>query len=255
MAVPVRAAEPPHDLKALYELTPAPGEAIPFAEGKTPFGDAPGSARVRCARRSGTSELGDRRHAGTVVGAAFRHLPVRRSDADRTWLHGVAAGAGRDPPGLPAGARTGTGRERPACSAHRRARADRERSAALARLPAPLLADARAASRGAVSANRSRDHVVAAMAGRGLGARYGARRRYLRRRSRPAQPDLRGHRALAPPASRGHGLGPRSDNRLHRSHGPRAPAADRRDKRAARQTGGVQSRHKGVACDGRQDFR
>ena len=34
MAVPVRAADPPPDLKALYELAPAPGEAIPFAEEK-----------------------------------------------------------------------------------------------------------------------------------------------------------------------------------------------------------------------------
>ena len=220
----------------------------PVRRGKTPFGDAPGSTRVRCAGRSRAPELGDRRHAGAVVGAAFRHLPVRRSDADRAGLHGVAAGAGRDPPGLPAGTGTGPRRERAACAAHRRARADRERRAALARLPGPLVADARPAGRGAVSPNRSRDHAVAAMAGRGLGARYGARRRYLRRRSRPAEPDLRGRRALAPPASRGHGLGPRSDNRLHRRHGPRAPAADRRDKRAARQAGGLQSRHKGVAC-------
>ena len=34
MAVPVRAADPPHDLEALYEFTPAPGAAIPFAEEK-----------------------------------------------------------------------------------------------------------------------------------------------------------------------------------------------------------------------------
>ena len=34
MAVPVRAADPPPDLKALYELAPAPGAAIPFAEEK-----------------------------------------------------------------------------------------------------------------------------------------------------------------------------------------------------------------------------
>ena len=34
MAVPVRAADPPPDLDALYEFTPAPGAAIPFAEEK-----------------------------------------------------------------------------------------------------------------------------------------------------------------------------------------------------------------------------
>ena len=34
MAVPVRAADPPPDLKALYEFGPAPGAAIPFAEEK-----------------------------------------------------------------------------------------------------------------------------------------------------------------------------------------------------------------------------
>ena len=34
MAVPVRAADPPHDLEALYELAPPPGAAIPFAEEK-----------------------------------------------------------------------------------------------------------------------------------------------------------------------------------------------------------------------------
>ena len=33
-AVPVRAAASPHDLEALYELAPAPGVAIPFAEVK-----------------------------------------------------------------------------------------------------------------------------------------------------------------------------------------------------------------------------
>ena len=32
MAVPGRAAAPPPDLEALYELVPAPGVAIPFAE-------------------------------------------------------------------------------------------------------------------------------------------------------------------------------------------------------------------------------
>ena len=157
MAVPVRAADPPPDLKALYELAPAPGRSDPFRRGKTPFGDAPGGARVRCAGGSRAPELGDRRHAGAVVGAAFRHLPVRRSDADRAGLHGAAAGAGRNPPGLPAGARTGTGRERAACAPHRRARADRERRAALARLSGPLVADARPAGRGVVSAYRSRD--------------------------------------------------------------------------------------------------
>ena len=44
MAVPVRASASPPGLEALYEFAP---------------------------------ELGDRRHAGTVVRAAFRHLPVR----------------------------------------------------------------------------------------------------------------------------------------------------------------------------------
>ena len=90
------------------------------------------------------------------------------------------------------------------------------------------------------------DRAVAAMAGRGLGARYGARRRYLRRRSGPAEPDFRGRHPLAPPASRGDGLGPRSDDRLHRGHGPRAPAADR-----ARQVCGSTDGRRSISTQGR----
>ena len=46
IAVPVRAADPPPDLDALYEFTPAPGAAVPFAEE---------NAIRRCAwRRSGS---------------------------------------------------------------------------------------------------------------------------------------------------------------------------------------------------------
>ena len=155
MAVPVRAADPPPDLEALYEFGTGARCGDPVRRGKTPFGDAPDGARVRGAGGSGAPELGDRRHAGAVVRAAFRDLPVRRSDVDRAGLHGVAAGAGRDPPGLPAGTGTGSRRERAACAPHRRARADRERPAALARLSGPLMADTRPAGRGAVSPNRS----------------------------------------------------------------------------------------------------
>ena len=250
MAVPVRAAAPPPDLEALYEFAPASSVAIPFAEEKRHsamrlaalgFG-----ARAGLARRSWEIGVMLERLSAPLSGI-YRFGDLMLSEHGFTVLPPVLAETRQ-------AFRLGLGQDR-AASARRVLRiVEPERIVSVAphwrdyllrswRTPAPPAAVLFPRTGPETAA-------VAAMAGRGLGARNGAWRRYLRRRSRPAQPDLRGRRALAPPASRGHGLGPRNDNRLHRRHGPRAPAADRRDKCAARQAGSVQSRHKGVACDG-----
>ena len=77
IAGPVRAAAPPPGLEALYEFAPAPGVAIPFAEEKRHSAMRLTALGFGGARRSCTPELGNRRHAGAVVGTALRHLSVQ----------------------------------------------------------------------------------------------------------------------------------------------------------------------------------
>ena len=202
MAVPVRAADPPPDLQALYEFGPAPGAAIPFAEEKRHsamrlaalgFG-----ARAGLARRSW--EIGVMlERLSAPLSAIYRFGDLMLTGQGFTVLPPVLAETRQ-------AFRLGLGQDR-AASARRVLRiVEPERIVSAAPHWRDYLVrswrTARPAGRGAVSAYRSRDHAVAAMAGRGLGARNGARRRYLRRRSRPAEPDFRGRRPLAPPASR-----------------------------------------------------
>ena len=117
MAVPVRAADPPPDLDALYEFTPAPGAAVPFAEEKrhsamrlTALGFG---ARAGLARRSW--EIGVMlERLSAPLSAIYRFGDLMLTEQGFTVLPPVLAetrqafrlGRGQAP-----------GRERPACAA------------------------------------------------------------------------------------------------------------------------------------------
>ena len=251
MAVPVRAADSPPDLKALYEFAPAPGAAIPFAEEKrhsamrlTALGFG---ARAGLARRSW--EIGVMlERLSAPLSAIYRFGDLMLTEHGFTVLPPVLAETRQ-------AFRLGRGQARAASARLVLRIVEPERIVSAAphwrdylvrawRTPAPPAAVL--FPRTGPETTQWRQWLAEGWAhGTALGDDIFAAD--LDRLNRTFEGVVLWHRLhLADMVS-----APGLSTIYTAAAGHESAAADRRDKRAARQAGSIQSRHKGVADDRR----